>query len=207
MYHIRKFHKLACDSTSNIFPICGDFNSADYLNIWQIPFKSSMFQFLRDLHSKLSCEDFFVLCYWFCVVVAIVGLMEAISEFIRVFSDAAYNPKTFWNRSYKNISMENQRKARVVGSTLNIVANICLLYGFMNFRHYYVYPWIITNGIIIILELGYWGSNILVNKNFKWRPFMTLTILVLRQAVMIHVIIVINELAAANAGVKFIPVK
>lgn len=194
MYPMRDIVKFVCSNTGSFFHICGVFKTTEDFNIWQIPFKNSMFDVLQNLHVKLSCEEFFILCYWLCVAVAIIGLTEAITEFVRVYSDAAYNPSTFWNRSYRHISTEHRRKARTIGSALNIASNMLMLYGFLNFRYFYIFPWIIANGIIIALELLYWISNALSSKIFKWTPFMSLVFLVFRQAIIVHVMFVISAL-------------
>lgn len=194
MYQIRSLHAQACRSTSNVFLFCNGYKSAEDLSVWRIPFKDSILDFILFLHAKLSSEDFFILCYWFCIIVAVVGLVEAIWEFIHVYSDEGYEPKTFWNRNYCHIPVEFRRKGRILGSILNVVSNILLLYGFTNFRHAYIYPWILTNGAIIALEAFYGISTFLGNKIFHKEPFIAFTLLVFRFAIVLHMSIVISEL-------------
>lgn len=195
MYTIRSFHKLACKASKNIFPACGVIKNTGDLNIWQIPFKQTAGSFLQIIHAKLSCEDTFIACFWFCVIFAAIGFFEAMGEFINVYSDDKYDPPTFWNRNYCNIPLEYRRKARIVGSALNIALTLFLLYGIVNFRHAFIFPWIVANGIIILLEAIYWISNAVSSKVFKWQPFISVMFLLFRFAIILHVTMVIAELS------------
>lgn len=193
MYELRSVHKIACEATNNIFPTCKILRNKA-VNIWQIPFKTSSGRFLEVMHSKFSCEEWFIACYWICVFTALIGLSEAIQEFIRVYSDRDYVPMTFWSRSYRNIPLETQRKFRFFGSTLNTALSVLLIYGSLHFRYAFSLPWIIVNALIIALESFYWMSNFLRNKVFKWKPFLSVTFLLLRLLIVIHVSMVISEL-------------
>lgn len=149
---------------------------------------------MQDLHGKLSCQETFIACYWICVITALVGLIEAVGEFVRVYSDEEYEPMTFWSRSYRNIPFDYQRKFRLLGSTLNIALSVFLIYGFTNFRHVFLYPWIAVNALIVLLESFYWISNLICNKTFNWKPFMSVMFLLLRLLLVIHVSMVIAKL-------------
>lgn len=190
MYKVQNFHKYACDSTSNNFFGCGHRGDLD---VWQIPFKQSIYEFFEISHAKLSCDDFFIFCYWFCIVFALIGFFEALFEFIRVYSDQTYDPTTFWNRTYQHIPLEFQRKARVTGSVVNIITSFCLVYGFTNFRDIYVLPWVITSTSVIGLEMIYWIVAGFSSKHFKLNPLMSLSFLALRLAIAVHVMLVIKK--------------
>lgn len=194
MYHIRSFHSQACRSTSNVFLFCSGYKNAKDLNIWRFPFKHTMSSSAQVLHSKFASEDFFIFCYWLCIFIALMGLVEAIAEFVRVYSDELYEPQTFWNRNYSHIPFEYRRKARIFGTSMNIVTNILFLYGFSNFRHGYIYPWLIINGAIVLLEAIYGMSNFLSNKIFKSRPFASIIFLALRYVIVFHMMTAIAEL-------------
>lgn len=192
MNPFRSIHKIVCDATDNTFPTCM-FLKSQAVNIWQIPFKASSGMLLEDLHAKFSGEEWFVACYWICVLTAVVGLCEAVGDFIRIYSNNDYEPVTFWSRGYRNIPYEFQRKSRILGSSLNIALSVFLLFGFLNFLHLYSFPWIIVNALIIALESFFWISNLLRNKVFKWKPFMSVAFLLLRLLIVAHVSMVISE--------------
>lgn len=133
----------------HIFSNCDRNGTAKDLNIWKIPFKNSMISFLQTLNAKSSCEEFFVFCYCVCVAGAIIGSLKGGNYLIS--TGLRRNPRS------------------VVSTLLNITSNILLLCGLLTFRCFYVFPWVILNGIIIILELFYCISNVLFksSKIFK----------------------------------------
>lgn len=196
MYFLSPLNKLVCAATKNTFPMCKlNKRSTDkFINIWRIPFKQTSETFLEDIHARFSCEETFIACFWICLLTALVGFGEAISEFVRVYSDDEYEPTTFYSRNYQNIPLDYQRKSRLFGSTLNIAINLFLLYGFLNFRYVYLYPWIICNAFIIALESFYWISNVIRNKIFKWKPFFSIMFLLCRLLLVIHVSMLISKL-------------
>lgn len=191
MYNLLNLHKYACHSTSNQFFGCG--HREGNLDIWQIPFKQSIYDFLKISHAKLSCDDFLILCYWFCIVCAVVGLIEAILEFVRVYSDEMYEPSTYWNRTYQNIPIEYQQKARHLGSIVNIITSFGLIYGFTNFREIFILPWIITNALVVGLEIFYWIVTGISSKNFKMNPIKSILFMAVRIVIALHVMLVIKE--------------
>lgn len=194
MYLIRSFHAQACHRSSNIFLFCNGYKNAGDLDIWKIPFKYSFMDFIQTLQTKLSNEEMFVSCFWFCIFLAFIGLSEAVAEFIRVYCDKNYEPKTFWNREYCHIPMEYRRHARVLGSALNIVVNILLLYGISNFRDIYIYPWLTSNGTIILLEVFYGVYNFIGNKIFKIKPCISVIFLIFRFVMIWQMTIVLAEI-------------
>lgn len=197
MYLPRCLNELACAVTMSYFPACeaGLRLKGRRINVWRIPFKQSPGMILKGLHEKMSCEETFLACYWICLLFSLVGFVEAISEFVRVYSDQDYEPNTFWNRTYRNIPLEFQRKARLFGSALNIALGLFLLYGFLNFRHIFMYPWIVVTSAIVLLESFYWISNVLRNKTFKWNPFSSVLFLLIRLLLVIHVSLLMAELS------------
>jgi hypothetical protein len=182
-------YRFACDSTYDYLLGCGHHGDLD---IWQIPFKQTIYEFLKISHAKLSCDDFFIFCYWFCIVFAFVGFIEAILEFARLYNDEKYEPSTFWNRTYHHIPIEFQRKARFTGSITNIISSFCLIYGFVNFRFLYILPWLLTNVAVIALECIYWIIAGFSTKTFKLKPLQTILFLAVRLAIAIHVMLIIK---------------
>lgn len=190
MYPLLSCHQLACDSTRNTFFGC---NYRGDLDIWKIPFKQTFIEFLKISHLKLSGDDFFVFCYWFCVFFAMLGFVEAVFEFIRLYSDDNYQPSTFWNRSYEHIPLEFQQRARLHGSVFNIISSFCLVYGLTNFRDIFFLPLIVSSVLVIGLEIIYWIIDGFSTKNFKLKPLKSILFLVFRCAIVIHVMIVIQK--------------
>lgn len=187
------FHKYACYSLFNKFPGCTHHDDHDDLDIFQIPFKHSIYEFFKVSHTKLSGDDFFIFCYWFCVTFAVIGLLEAIVEFVRVYSNENYEPTTYWNRNYKHIPIEYQQKFRLLGSIVNIITCFSLIYGFTNFRDLFILPWIITNALVIGLEVFYWIVNGISSKNFKLSPIKSILFMAFRIAIAVHIMMIFKE--------------
>ena len=192
MFPILNLHDLICSTTSVIgaFIGCG-INSN--INVWKIPFKQTIFEFLKISHAKLSCDDFFLFCFWFCLMFALVEFIEAVVEFVKVYSDDQYRPTTFWNRTYKHIPTEYQRGGRMLGTVVNIVSSFSQIYGYTNFRASNLLPWIIRNTIVISLEVLYWVINGFATKSFKLKPMKSILVLLFRIAIAIHVMMVIKR--------------
>jgi hypothetical protein len=165
------------------------------VNVWKVPFKQSFFEFLKISHAKLSCDDFFIFCYWFCLTFAFVGFCESVLEFVRVYGNQKARPATFWNRQYKCIPPSYQRAARIFGTVLNVAASFGQIYGYTNFRYTNLLPWIIANSVVVSLEIVYWIINGLASKSFKMKPMKSILMLIVRLAMVTHVMMVIKELA------------
>lgn len=196
MYQIRDFHRLACKFANGAFSVCEDFKSierVEELHLWKFPFKNWFFSLIQDLHSKLSCHDCFIASFWICFLLSTYALGEAIFEFCHVYSDESYEPQTFWNRTYNHMSHEVRRKARYIGSVLNIAANFFLLYGFISFRYLYIISWLVLIGIIVPLESIIWLLQLATHKSAKLKPLIAIMFLALRFAVTLHVMLMMQE--------------
>lgn len=205
MFQVRTLHKLVCAITGGLFfsSSCRDsfdimVNKAEDLNMWQIPFKQVFFKLLEIFHAKLSSYDAFIACYWFCLITATIGLGEAITEFVKLYSDESFEPSTFWNRSYHHIPLEFRRQARYAGAILNITSSLFQFYGFVNLRAAFVVPWIVLNAVIIVLEVFFWISSLITKKTCCVKQLMSIMFLILRFAIVFHVKLIIQELPAEN---------
>lgn len=192
MFKIDDLHEYACSKTNMYFTLCDKFNSDQ--SVWKLPFKNVVKESFGSFHQILSCSDFFVTLYWLTLLLSSVGLMEAIYEFIRVFSDENYEPSTFGNRSYENVSVGFRRRARICGISLNIKLFVCLLYGLMNFRTSYILPWLVVYGLIIPLEFFYWICELYISRRFKCQPVLSLFVLIIRWAFTLHIMLLMNEI-------------
>lgn len=193
MYQLVNLHKLVCSPSSFIGSFIGCGYNGNIGNVWKIPFKQSFYKFLKISHEKLSCDDFFLFCYWFCLIFAVVGFLEAVIEFVRVYSDDKYNPTTFWNRNYKHIPYEFQRAGRMLGTVFNIVSSFGQIYGYTNFRGSNLLPWIIINTFVVSLEIIYWIINGFVSKTFKLTPMKSIIVLMFRVALTTHVMMIMKR--------------
>lgn len=179
-----------CDALKQL-----DETKAQKLSMFQVPFKQSLINVLKMLHGNFSGQDFFILCYWLCVIMSTLGLLEAAVEFIRVYSDEKYEPNTFWKRTYRHIPMDYQRKGRLIGSGLNITVGLLFAYGFAAFRFSYILPWIYINSGIIVCELFYWMSRFASKKVFDLKPLISIAIMLFRVALSVHVMLMVKNLA------------
>lgn len=163
------------------------------VSVWKVPYKQAFFEFLEISHAKLSCEDFFILCYWLCMLFTLAELVLSVKEFIKVYSNDKYSPATFWNRRYGHFSKEKQRLARILGTVINIASTCCQLYGYTHFRYRNLVTRIFINVIICCFELLYWIINGFTTKSFKIKPMISILALFLRIAVAAHVMMVIKR--------------
>lgn len=197
MFQIRDFQFFACQITMGYFEVCEDFKplvKEEEVNLWKLPFKSWFANELQNVHSKLSCHDCFIASYWICFLMSMYGLVEAAYEFIRLYTDETYEPTTFWNRSHNHFTQETRRKARFIGSILNIATYFFMLYGFISFRSWYITGWLLVNGAIVPLETFIWLSQIAVHKKTQWKPLISIMILTIRFALTFHVMLMMQEL-------------
>lgn len=194
MYYLKGASGFLCDGFNSLVSNSHKLKRQSEVNIWQIPFKHQFCFLLKILHANMATEDVFIFCYWFCLVMALIGFVEALMEFVKVYSDEHYMPKTFWNRDYHHIPFEYRRKARIVGSAVNIAVNLCFLYGFVNLRSAFIVPWIAINSVIVALESFFWITNAVNKKTIKWSPLVSLTFLLLRFTIVSQIMLIIADL-------------
>lgn len=194
MYYLKEAASFVCGGWSSLISNSHKLQRQSEVNIWQIPFKHQFCFLLKILHANMATEDVFIFCYWFCLVTAFIGFVEAFMEFVKVYSDEHYLPKTLWNREYHHIPFEYRRKARIVGSGVNIAVNLFFLYGFFNLRHMFLIPWIAINSIIVVLESFFWITNAVNKKTFKLGPLLSLTFLILRFTIVFQIMLTIADL-------------
>jgi hypothetical protein len=180
-------------SVSGYFPSRSSTNTISKESVWKVPFKQTFFELLEVSHAKLTCEDFFVVCYWLCMIYTLTELVLSINEFIRVYSNQNYTPASFWNRKYDRFSKEKQRFARILGTVINITSTCSQIYGYTHFRYRNLVPRIFLNVIVLSFELLYWIINGLASKSFKIKPMISILALFIRIAVAAHVMVVIKR--------------
>lgn len=192
MYPIEFFYNYACKHINKYIPLCGNYNAEDF-TVWQVPFKVLIINYVQNLQVQMSCSDAFIFCFWFSLAVTVFGLVEALMEFVRVYSDEDYDPMTFWYRSYKHITLKHRRQARIFGSAVNIILDTLVIVGLLIFRACYMWPWITLNWTTILLETVYWLSKSLSTKIFVWKPFLSLIFLIGRLTLVVHVAIMLDK--------------
>lgn len=194
MIIVRNFQSAFCNFWDGSM-MCKHLQSAQDLDIWKIPFKGQIQMTMFLVQSAFNCEECFVAGFWMCLLFAFVGFIEAVVEFVRVYSIENYRPKTFWNRSYQHIPVEYRSKARIVGSAVNIAANQLFLYGILCFKIGYFYPWIIINGAVAVLEIFYFTTTAISNKSWYWKPCFSVLFLIVRFGLVFNVMLAIKRLS------------
>lgn len=194
MYLIRAIADLFYDGWDYFFSNSEKLQRQSDLNVWKIPFKQQFQSLLQILGANIATEDTFVLCYWFCLLTAVVAFGEALMEFVNVFSDQQYIPKTYWNREYRHIPIGYRRKARIIGAGLNIAVTLFFLYGFLNLRHPFIWPWVAINAIILGLESLFFIINAVDMRSINWCRAMSLSFLILRFMIVFEVMSTIGNL-------------
>lgn len=194
MYIIRAISNLFADGWNAVVSNSHRLKRQSEVNVWQIPFKNQIRFLVQVLTANMATEDTFILCYWFCLLTALIGFGEAFVEFTNVYSDEHYTPKSYWNRQYQHIPHEYRRKARIGGAGLNIAVNLLFFYGFLNLRHLYILPWVIMNALILILESTFYIADGIRKKTIAWRTLMSLTFLIVRFAIVTAVMSAIDDL-------------
>lgn len=194
MYPGKTFRKLVCSRFSNAFDSCSESTTAATVNIWKVPYKHGLLNFLQILHTKLTCEDFFLGCFWFSMMVALVGFFEALFEFVKVYSNEHYIPNTFWNRDIQHIPIGYRRNGRIVGAAVNIITCLLFLCALASFSPSYIYPWLVLNFASIMAEALYWITNSIYNKRFGMKPLLSIAFLILRFAIVYHLMLIMKDL-------------
>jgi hypothetical protein len=192
MIEFEDIHKLACSQFGMSFVGCSKFNG-DF-SVFKFPFKHQIAYLARVLHQQLSSPDIFIALYWMTMAIAGVGLFEACSEMRRVFKDEDYEPLTFGNRTYKYVSVRLRRQARICGQALNAKLYVGLLYGLAMRRTSYIMPWIVVYGIILPMEIFFWVVDVCKHRKWKSEPIQWLLVLVIRWALTLHMLVVIEML-------------
>lgn len=192
MYSTELLYDFACKYVNNYIPLCGNVNADDF-TVLQVPFKALLIKKVQNLQVQMSRSDVFIFCFWLTLAFTSYGLVEAVMEFVRVYSIESYDPMTFWFRTYKHISLKHRRQARIFGSASNIILDTLAIAGLLIFRSIYLWPWIFTNCAIICLELFYWLSKSLSSKVFIYKPLLSMTFMFTRLALVVHVAIMLAK--------------
>lgn len=98
----------------------------NYFQVRQMPFEQYCRSILKSLRLKLS-ENVFVFCYWFCFLMALIGIVKGCMEFV------------FWNQVFRIIFLR-YRQAMYIRAI--ILANLLFLYGLVSLNYLFLIPWI-----------------------------------------------------------------
>lgn len=193
MYKLRSLQKNSCSKVQMHFAKCDNFKDNEY-KIWAIPFRDFISRAIQNIHTKMSCQDFFIVLYWTSLFMATMGLLMSIVEFYNAFKKKThFVPTTFSNRTYSHIPLKIRQNGRICGLAITIQSFLFLLYGLTKFNSSYMLLWIVIYGAIMLLETLYWIWNYIHTMIFQLRPLINILILIARWCLILHIKIVVHN--------------
>lgn len=190
MFNLEDLHEFACSKINLYFNVCTKFEKN--INVWKIPYKNEIVQFLLNSHELLICSDSFITIYWITFILAFIGFFEACKEMIYIFNDHHYEPITFGHRHYEYFSLKFRRRARICGCSFNIKLFTCLLYGLAFHRTHHMLPWLIVYGLGLLLEIIYWLFDFYTRRKIKLETLRSIFVLIIRWALTMHIMYVMK---------------
>lgn len=193
MYKLRSLHQISCSKVQMHFAKCDNFKDNEY-NIWAIPFRKLITKLIQHIHTKMLCQDFFVVLYWTSLILTTMGLLMSVVELYNAFKKKTlFVPTTFSNRTYSHISLKVRQNGRICGLAITIQSFLFLLYGLSKFKSSYMLLWIVIYGAIILLETLYLIWNYIHTMVFQLRYSLKIIFLIVRWCIILHIKTVVDN--------------
>lgn len=192
MFELWNLMEQACSKSAMHFAFCNNYKPTE--SVWRIPFKESFSQLIEEMHLMGQSADLYITIFWLLIIFGFVGLLSGCYELKQIAEDENYEPKTFGSRSYEYITMRFRRKARVIGTALNIKLYSFLVYGMFFNRAFFISPWVLIYTFVIPIEIFYWFFDVIFKEIYDLSNAFRLISLIIRWGLTIHILATVRNI-------------
>ncbi|EDW82745.2 uncharacterized protein Dwil_GK10154 [Drosophila willistoni] len=142
-----------------------DSETCDIYSIWDICPLSRWAKLNQMIHTCRLCRpEWFPFIFWLVLLLAGLGIITSLLEFLRICFCSAYQISMWRDRSYYIFGYSSLRRARFVGSYVMLSAWLLLVYGIIMVSPIYMRPWLMLHAIMIGFEMTTWLAKTILGR-------------------------------------------